>query len=292
MSTSHHVFCLVTVTYAGDLARFERLCESIDRVMPDVMHYVLVDNVDYDVFAAMAHANRKIIATGDILPQLKYFKFRGKRYWLSFFGAIVRPWIFQQLIKIKFVSQLNEDMAIVVDSDAVFIRPITDNHIYKNGISILYHAPGSANQPSHQKWHVTAAKALKIKPQNYFGSDYISTAVPWKPAVVKSMIAHIENNHVRPWYAVLASYFRFSEYIIYGVFNSHVAGPHQQQLVRTTDELCHCSWHYDLSKPQDVDKFVTDLQDHHVAVLVQSNLGMSASETDRIYDHFTENMEN
>lgn len=285
--TTDPKFCLVTVTYAGDLERFERLCASIDKTMPDVTHYVLVDGVDYDAFANMRSAKRQIIATDTVLPQLKYFSFRGKRYWLSLFGAIVRPWIFQQLIKIKFVSERSEDMAIVVDSDAIFIRPITEQHLYQDGKAALYHAPGAANQPSHQKWHIAAAKALKIKAQNYFGSDYISTAVPWKPAVVKSMIAHIENNHVRPWYAVLASYFRFSEYIIYGVYNSHVSGEHQEQLYRTTKELCHCSWHYDLSDSHQLDKFVDDLHDHHVAVLVQSNLEMSVDDTDKIYDRFT-----
>lgn len=285
--TTDQKFCLVTVTYAGDLERFKRLCDSIDKIMPNVVHYVLVDKVDYDAFAHMASDKRPIITTDQLLPQLKYFSFRGKRYWLSLWGAIVRPWIFQQLIKIKFTASLQEDMALIVDSDAIFIKPITPDALYNDGKAIIYHAPGAANQPTHQKWHIAAAKALNIPAKNYFGSDYISTAVPWKPEVVRMMVDHINSQHWRPWYAVLASYFRFSEYIIYGVFNSEVKGVHQQHLQRTTDELCHCSWHYDLTDSKQVDKFVGDLQEHHAAVLVQSNLGMSEEDTDQIYSRFT-----
>ncbi len=284
--TTDQKFCLVTVTYTGDLERFKRLCDSIDKVMPDVVHYVLIDRVDYDDFAYLAREKRQIITTDQLLPQLKYFSFRGKRYWLSLWGAIVRPWIFQQLIKIKFTASLREDMAIIVDSDAIFIKPITSDTLYRDGKAILYNAPGAANKATHQKWHIAAAKALNIPVKNYFGSDYISTAVPWKPEVVQMMIDHIDGQHWRPWYAVLASYFRFSEYIIYGVFNSDVSGSHQDHLQRTTDELCHCSWHYDLTDSKQVDKFVDDLQDHHSAVLVQSNLGMSEEDTDKIYNRF------
>lgn len=284
--TSDPKFCLITVTYAGDLVRFKRLCDSIDKTMPNVVHYVLIDRVDYNDFAPMASDKRQIISTDQILPQLKYFALRGKRYWLSLWGAIVRPWIFQQLIKIKFTASLQEDMAVIVDSDAIFIRPITPDTLYRDDKAILYHAPGAANKATHQKWHKAAAKALNIPTQKYFGSDYISTAVPWKPAVVRMMIDRIDSQHWRPWYAVLASYFRFSEYIIYGVFNSEVKGCHQEHLQRTTDELCHCSWHYDLTDSKQVDIFVDDLQDQHVAVLVQSNLGMSEEDTDQIYDRF------
>lgn len=284
--TIEQKFCLVTVTYAGDLERFERLCISIDKTMPDIVHYVLIDRVDYDNFAPMASAKRQILTTDQILPQLKYFSFRGKRYWLSLWGAIVRPWIFQQLIKIKFTASLYEDMAVIVDSDAIFIKPITPDALYRSDKAMLYHMPGAANKVTHQKWHIAAAKALNIPVKNYFGSDYISTAVPWKPDVVRMMIDHMDCQHRRPWYAVLASYFRFSEYIIYGVFNNEVRGPHQDLLQRTTDELCHCSWHYDLTDSHQVDKFVNDFEDHHVAVLVQSNLGMSEETTDRIYSRF------
>lgn len=270
-------FALLTVTYRGDIGPFEQLCASIDRHMPDIDHYVLVDNSDVALFARFASCRRHLINCRERLPQLHEFQLLGKRLWWKFPATIIRGWIYQQLAKITVAASLTEEAVIVVDSDAVFIRPIEHDQIFrKDGAVSLYHRPGAPSGPASEspKWHNAALQALGLPQRGYTGADYISTAVVWSPAVVRAMIARIESTGKRSWIAALTRHYRFSEYVTYGVFCEHVAGDHATKVAVTDRELCHCSWHYDLDAEEGRQAFRAALQPHHVAVLVQSNLKM------------------
>lgn len=271
-------FCIVTKTYHGDAGAFADLCRSIDRHMPDITHYVLVDRSDLALFAPYGSDRRKVIDCSALLPKFREFNLAGKRLWWRWPTRIVRGWIYQQLAKISFTATLTEDAALLIDSDALFVRPVAPEQIFSGERVKLWRSPEAGKSPEHSKWHDVAMKSFGKAAVGYTGFDYISNAVIWSPPVVAAMIAKIESVSDRKWFDVLTANFRFSEYIQYGVFCDHVEGAHQQGIVPTEQELCHCSWHYDINTPEGVADFAGAIEDYHCAVLIQSNLKLEDHE--------------
>lgn len=286
-------YSLLTKTYRGDLEAFEQLCDSIDRFMPALRHYVLVDRADMALFARFRSPRRILVDCGDLLPRLYEFHAMGKRMWWRPVRRIVRGWIYQQLAKIQFVASLGEDAVVLVDSDALFVRPIRDEHVFAGDQVRLFHNPGMPSGPASQseQWHNLSLRAFGLPETGYTGFDYISQAVIWSPAVVSAMIARIEEVSGRNWIDVLLENFRFSEYVLYGVFAEQVDGPHRRLLAATDIELSHCSWHYDLDSPAGIDRFVAAMSEDQVAVLIQSNLNLADAKRAEIMRRFKEQVQ-
>lgn len=275
-------FAILTKTYAGDRDGFARLATSIDRFAPDVMHYVLIDARDRDVFQPFVRAGRSIVTGDALLAGLHPFTLGKRRLWWSWPSVVVRGWIQQQLAKIAFVATCKEDAIVIVDSDTTFVRPLRRDHVFAGDTPRLFRKPGQGTGPRHQKWHRVAREMLGLAKGDYTGADYITQGVIWSPRTVRAMIDRIETITGRSWLRALAGKFEFSEYILYGVFCDFVADDH---LFRPTeDEMCHCSWHYDLTVDSDLDKFVGDLSDAQCAVLLQSNLHLPRPREAEILD--------
>jgi hypothetical protein len=278
----NRTFALFTKTYVGDLERFERLCESIDRHMPDVTHYVLVDHSDCALFERFQSTRRKIIDCRSILPQFTELNLPGRRIWWKFPAVLVRGWIYQQLIKIGFSATLEEDAVVIVDSDVTFGRALTADDIFAGDRVKFYRAPDRADGPQFEQWHRIAQKCLGLPETGYPGFDYIIPAIPISPAVMRAMIARIGEVGGRDWAHTLASHFRFSEYVLYGNFCDKVPGPHQDMVAPVEQGFCHCSWDYSLDHPAGIEAFVRDWSERHACVVIQSNLGLSQERRARI----------
>ncbi len=263
---------LVTKTYRGDLVSFRQLCASIDQHMPDTRHIVAVDRGDLHIFHEFASSTREIVNCSAILPNLHEFSVFGRRLWWHRSGRLVRGWIYQQLAKIAVVASLPEKAAVIVDSDARFIAPLSSARIFDGQAVRMFRNPGAPSGPVEEssKWHDVAANALGLAQRGYTGADYIAGATIWSPEVVRAMIERIRSVHGNDWLTPLVRPLRISEYVIYGVFCDHVDGPHQKQVFATDKELAHCSWFYDLDKPDELDRFVDALEPDMVAALVQS----------------------
>lgn len=281
-------YSLLTKTFKGDYEPFERLCHSIDRFMPDVRHYVLIDKSDLALFAHFASSQRILVDCSKVLPQMREFGIFGRRLWWHPFRHVVRGWIYQQLAKIQFVSMRDEDAIVLVDSDALFIQPLRCDHVFSDDKVRLFHNPGKPSGPADEsdKWHNISLEAFGLCPTGYTGFDYISQAVIWSPKIVRAMITKIEEINARNWADVLLDHFRFSEYVLYGVFCERVQGEHRQMVAPTDAELSHCSWHYDLETAEGKEHFVNSIGADQVAVLIQSNLRLSAKERADIIERF------
>jgi hypothetical protein len=281
-------YSLLTKTFKNDLAEFTTLCASIDQHMPGIRHYVLVDRTDLPLFRPFATDRRIIIDSDALLPGFHEFEVLGRRLWWRPPFNIVRGWIYQQLAKIAFVSRCEEDAIVLVDSDAQFIRAVEERHVFSASRVVLFRNPGkpSGGAGESDNWHNVALRVFGLPETGYTGADYISQAVVWSPVVVKAMIERIEATTSMKWHDALIVPFRFSEYVLYGVFSEHVQGPHQALLAANDQEICHCSWHYDLASARGIDDFVAGLGDHHVAILLQSNLQINAHDRDRIMARF------
>lgn len=273
---------LFTKSYAGDLALCTRLCASIDRTMPGLPHYLVVDRVDRPLFAPLVRGARVLVESEAHLPGLWQTQLFGRRLWLSAAGPPVRGWIQQQLAKLAVVATLPETAVVMVDSDVEFLRPLDPAALLREGRTRLYRAPGAGQGPGHRAWHRVAARVLGLPATDYFGADYIANAVTWRPEVVRALLARIAAVTHLPWRVALTWRWRFSEYILYGVFAEHVAGPHRDLLFPDTADLCHSSWHYDLGTPAGRAAFLGGLAPQHAAVLLQSNLGLSLDARDAL----------
>ena len=268
-------FAILTVTYAGDMAQFEQLCASIDTHMPAVDHYVLVDRSDLPLFNnKFADERRHVIDLSRALPTLREFNLFGRRMWFHRSFRLARGWIYQQIAKIHFTRGLPHDAVVIVDSDAIFVRPIKADDITQDGKVPLFRAEAPPASVRHSRWQEVARQLLGLPPAPYNGFDYISTAVIWSPAVVRLLVERIEKEKGRNWIASLLKYFRFSEYMLYGLFCDEADGPQRELVSATSRELCHCSWHYELDNPAGIAAFVEDLRPDHAAILIQSNLGI------------------
>ena len=280
-------FAIVTVTYSGDIKPFADLCASIDRHMPGVTHHVIVDRAEQHQFVRFATVQRRVHVAEDFLPPSWQVRFRGKRYRFLPITPPIRGWIWQQLVKLSFSASASEKALVLIDSDALFIKPLSADQIIRGNRVRLYRSPAGTAAPRHSQWRKTACRVLGLPMQDFDGADYISTAVTWSPEVAKALLARITQQTRLPWYMPLCWRMRFSEYMLYGIFCEAAAPELSDRVYLENRELCHCSWHYRLDE-SDVEQFHRDIKPHHVAVLIQSNLSMPEQTRRRILAGFTE----
>jgi hypothetical protein len=267
---------LFTISFRRDRELSEALCRTIDQLMPQTPHYLVIDACDYTEFRHLRRPSRVILPSEIFFPGTKAIDALGRRWRLSLLAPPIRGWIFQQIIKLAAVAALEHDAVTIIDSDAVLVRPIEIDRVLREGRTRLYRVAGEGRTPLHVRWHEAAAGLLGLRRQGYFGADYISTAVTWRPAVARALVSRLEERSWLPWRSVLGWRWRFAEYILYGVFAEYVPGPHRDQVFFDAEDLCHCSWHYDLATPEGVAAFRNGLSPRHAAVLVQSNLSLPA----------------
>lgn len=95
----------------------------------------------------------------------------------------------------------------------------------------------------------------------------------WYGPNVRHMLDVIGQNHKRHWFPVLCNTLYFSEYVLYGVYVDLLV---QNDTGHYCDSqsLCHCCWGYNLNSEQEIDRFLSELGDNHIAVLIQSNLAI------------------
>ena len=284
-------FALVTKSYAGDFDLCRMLCESIDRHMPETKHYLLVDLVDAELFDGLKQRNREIVTSDNLLPNLKPFGVLGRRLWWKPPTAIVRGWIYQQLTKLAFVASMSEAAAVHLDSDLLLLGPISQDHVFANGGARLLRNPGGGQSVQHKRWHAISQRLLGLTQTGYSGVDYIGPGVIWEPRRVEAMLHRIETVTGKEWISALASQFRFSEYLLYGIFCDQIS-PNDAPTPPDGDwSSCHMSWHYDLTSSAGVDSFVQGVKPSHETMLIQSNLGLPFATRKLIVERVSERLE-
>lgn len=269
---------LVTVSYGPDAERCRYLCASVERYLPpEVPHLLIVPKKDLKLFTELKTARTRILATESIVPgHVMQLPFQD-RWWLSPYSIPIRGWIMQQITKISAVFAVDTESMLFIDSDAVFIKSFDPDSLLKEGKVRLFRQAGAGNRPTQSKWHISAARLLGIEKKPYYGSDYISQLISWHSDTVRLLISRIKGAHKIPWQVMLYNSLHFSEYILYGIFVEHVLKGSNHYYDETN--LCLCSWSNSAEAKTNTEKFfLENLQPHHVAILMQSTLGMSPEE--------------
>ena len=291
---------LITCSYSGDLELCRRLCASVDRFAPeDVVHLLYVPRHEMAMFADLATPRRIIGAQEDLLPQwlwkapLPSPKWRARlglprrNLYLSPFGAPVRGWIAQQIMKIAATLRAPSEVVAHIDSDTAFVRPLDTSRLASADAVRFYASLERLGLDSHKPWYIAATRLLGLPEGDVYTADYIDQFVVWRRSVVEAMIARIEATTKTAWTKALARTPHFAEYVLYGVFVERVLGAKGAGLVLERRSLCHSRWLDRISGEDEETAFVNALTPDHVVCVIQSTIDMSHEERERVFRRLT-----
>ena len=134
---------LITPTWAGDFEHFRLMRASLEHSgLNHLPHYVVVQHEDLELFREFANTpGLHLLSTRDVLPpEVEAIRVRARNLSSRFgrgltkiFGSLKRliswpiwpsytGWHTQQLCKLKLASELDCDLAVIIDSD-VYVTP-------------------------------------------------------------------------------------------------------------------------------------------------------------------------
>ncbi len=277
---------VVTASYAPDFAAFCTLHESVvTHSADDVRHIVVVPDAHLELFRSIRSVRAEVRPYSDVLPrrilQTAWVQtlpgvprgFRIAAVNLARPWPPVRGWIMQQAVKLALVSELADDVALLIDSDVVVVRELTESAFRgPDGTVRLYRRPQGITDAMtrHVAQRRRAQQLLGLAAVEEDSPDYISAFVSWSPERVRDLLGHIETVTGRRWLDTVAGSMDLSEYITYGTYVMSIADPAHRRFVRETS-LCHSHWG---RRPLTMDtarEFVSALRPDDLAVHVQSN---------------------
>jgi hypothetical protein len=269
---------IVTSSYAGDLARFAVLCETVDRFVSGyTRHLVLVADKDVAAFQPFASARREIIAESDLLPSwLRRFSdplsgFR-RDVWLGPWVWPMRGWHVQQLRRLAIAGHLTEAAYLSLDSDVAFVSDydVADN--WRDGRLRLYRldkALDAEGMDEQRRWSANAGKRLGLATPSRH--DYINTLIAWRTATVRAALDRLSSVSGRHWVAALGRDRTFSECMIYG----RIADDIESGAFHVPDgrAFCRVYWNGPALDEAGLCDFIAARQPHQVAIGLQSFTG-------------------
>jgi Family of unknown function (DUF6492) len=272
---SDRSFAVVTPTFVPDLARCELLAESMDRKVPDVPHYLVVDRRDRAAFSHLQRGRRRIIESEEILGKwIKRLPGR-KGYWLSLKAPPVRGWILQQILKIGAIDVIDERTIVFCDSDTAFFRSFHRDDLLVDGkIGLL---DVDFINEGVRRWTAAARRLLGLAAHDGGYRSHVGNMICWNRETVNAMRRRIEISTGLHWQVALARTLSFSEYMIYGVFVREALGYDHVDHAPSTVPLVKPSWGASLATDAAIDAFFADFDARTVAVMIHSKDGIDVS---------------
>jgi len=226
---SRRGLAVLTPSYSTDAELCRELNRSVLRWMPeDVTHHIVVPQQDVPIFRMLLnnrteiHEARKFLdASMWKLPHLNMWVNRSRPW------PPIRGWIAQQLIKLSAAASLDVDAVILVDSDMVLVAPTDLESFRQDGKLEMYSNPGAVHSglPRHRMWLESARDLLGLgRAESGNLTDYVCWPCVWDPAIVRSMLQHIERVNGESWQSAVASQLHFSEMMLYGTYVDAVLG--------------------------------------------------------------------
>jgi hypothetical protein len=217
---------VLTPSYGPDLDLCRDLVGSVGRFAgPGVRHTIVVPPRDVPAFADLAGARTRVVPTSgwvprSLVPLPANLHLNLRHPWLP-----VRGWVTQQIVKLGVTAESDADVVLLADSDLLFVRPFDATDHVRDVLPLFYRLPGGVHDglPRHLEWHRVARRLLGLPaPVGPPLPDYVCWPCPWSPAVVRDMLARIEQVQGTPWPSAVARCRHFSEMILYGVYVDEV----------------------------------------------------------------------
>jgi len=274
---------VVTPSHAPDLASFRRLHASVLRWSdPSVRHIVAVPEIDVPLFQAGSDQRLDVVGYRGLLPRefIETTRLarlpglpRGYRI-----GAVnfrrpwppIRGWMLQQVVKLALVSGLDDDVALLIDSDVLTIAPL-DQMVFRRGDAVrLYRLPLGVDEgmPRHRRWLAGSARLLGQDAAEADSPDYIAPFNSWSPMVVRAALERVSEVSGTPWGRTVGSSLDFSEFMLIGSFAS---SKNDGRTFTSARSLCHSHWDPRPLTLAAARAFVENLALGDLAIHIQSN---------------------
>ncbi|WP_336209659.1 DUF6492 family protein [Nonomuraea sp. LPB2021202275-12-8] len=237
---------VITPSYAQDAELFALLHRSVlENTSEDTVHHVFVPPGDREIFARYQGPRCHVWVRSELLPS-RYVRLPGTDLYVNYRRPWppLRGWVMQQTVKIAAADLIDADAMLIVDSDAVLVRPTSAAAFTVDGRLCLYRLEGgvTAEMERHVVWHQVARELLGLPPAPAPPlPDYVTALTFWDPAVVRAMQRHISEVTGRDWIDAFNSRLHISEFILYGVFVDEVLKTSPP--VNTT--ICHLSYNHE-----------------------------------------------
>jgi Family of unknown function (DUF6492) len=249
---------VITPTFRGDAEVFADCHRSVLAFTPPgTVHHIYVPARDRARFAAEYEGPRcRVYDRSELLPPryvrapLTDLYVNIRRPWPP-----LRGWVMQQTSKIAAAGQSDADVVLLIDSDAILVRPVEPRRFVTDGQVSLYRVAGgvTAGMKRHVIWHRIAREMLGLPPAPAPPlPDYIGPIAFWSPATVRALQKHIEGVTAQSWLEAFNSQRHISEFILYGVFVEEAAGADAHRMP-TVSDICHN--YYDVT-PMNADEAV------------------------------------
>lgn len=273
---------VITATYSADFERCAFLCESMDqRLQGDWTHYLLVADIDREIFSQLENNQRKVITESQIFPLwCRSFpdpiSSRHARVWLTPFSRPLRGWHAQQLRRFAIARYINEDTMLTLDSDVVVVKNYHVDDLGDADAVRFYRNEDAFDDgmQEHLLWSKNAGRLLGISEPEVSKTDYITTFIAWRRQTVCDMLDHIETHNKCHWMRAIVRQSQMSECMIYGRYVDEVRMGRNH--LPTGHSLCHVLWDENAAEPNKdgLKKFIQKMSNEQVAVGIQSFVGI------------------
>lgn len=264
----------VTPSYPPDLERCELLVRSLDRFGAAYNHYIIVDRADMPAFAHLA-SQRTILIEAEAIIDRCFIRipWRGSS-WYNWRALPMRGWISQQVYKLGAIKVAPEDILVMTDSDTTFVRPFTVENFLVDGKTGLLDVDYCAGKVP--VWSEVATKLLGLSAVPKL-RGHVGNLIAWRREHVAAIHTHVERTTGLPWQIAIARQRTFSEYILYGIFAREVLGYGASHHAPSTRALVKQPWDHDLTTPENLERYIADLEPDNIAVMIHSKDGLPVS---------------
>ena len=218
---------VITPSFRGDAELFADLHRSVlEFTSEKTIHHVLVSQRDLPIFRDYEGPRCRVWNRSEMLTS-RYLPVPGRNMHVNVFRPWppLRGWVMQQTAKIVATAQMDADVVLLLDSDAVLVRPVTADRFRVDGRLVLHRVDDAVTDrlERHVIWHQVGRTLLGLPP----GPppplpDYISPVNVWDPAIVRAMQARLSEVAGRDWMAVFNAQRHISEFMLYGLFVDQV----------------------------------------------------------------------
>ena len=264
---------VITPSYAPDLELCRDLNASVLAHTPaSTVHYIITPQRDLSLFSALQGQRTHVWSVDQLIP--RYFVGLPRaNFWLNLRRPVppVRGWVMQQVVKLQVAAQIEADVLLSVDSDVVFVRPVTAETFQQDGRICLYRRDAGVDEslPRHLIWHDVARTLLGVPRAQPPLPDYIQSPNVWDRRTVLAMQARIEQVTGRPWLHAFAARPHISECTLYGVFVDEVPGEHSN--VSPVDSMrCYNYWDRSPLSLEAARQFLRAMPVEDVAVMISA----------------------
>jgi len=267
---------VITPCFRGDAELFEYLHRSVlEFTSADTVHHVLVPLRDVGMFRQYEGPRCRVSIRSEILPP-RYLRIPFSDVYVNLFHPYppLRGWVMQQTAKIAATAASDADAVVIIDSDAVLVRPITADRFRTNSRLNLYRIENGvrADMTRHLIWHQVSRRLLGLPPAPPPPlPDYVTPMSVWDPEIARAMLARVAEVTGQSWMDAFNGERHISEFMLYGVFLEEFLTPHDRPVA--DDSIVY---NYYSRVPLDHDSaatFVDGLPEKAVAMMISAKSG-------------------